>query len=408
MASLRTGSLESLRERNRRLVIDVLRTRGAVSRAEIARQTGLSRSTVSTLIGGLKSSGLVTEREAAEDTRAPGGGRPPVLVALNRKAGALVGIDFGHDHVRVSIADLGYQVLAEETAPLEVDDHATQSLDASADLVGTLLGGLGMERDRVLAAGVGLPGPIDTTTGLVRSQWILPSWIGLDPAHELEKRLGFGIHLDNDANVGALGEWVFGAGRGHRVMAYVRLSAGIGLGLIFDGVPFRGATGIAGELGHVLVDPNGPICRCGNRGCLETLVAGPALCDLLRRSHGEITVDDLVAAAQGGDQGCRRVIQDAARVVGRALADLCNYLNPDVIVIGGELSKAGDILLEPLVDTVKRFAIPAAYDGVDLVLGVLDERAEVLGALALAGQEARAPLGAPTPELVNNNRRRSR
>jgi predicted NBD/HSP70 family sugar kinase len=408
MASSRTGSLESLRERNRRLVVDVLRRRGAVSRAEIARQTGLSRSTVSTLVGGLKESGLVTERELDDAPRSPGGGRPPVLVALDRSAGALVGLDFGHDHVRVAIADLGYQVLAEEEIQLEVDEQAPDSLDAAADLARALLEELGIDRGRVVAAGMGLPGPVDTVTGKVRSQPILPSWVGLDPAHEMGERLGFGVHLDNDANVGALGEWVFGAGRGHSVMAYVRLSAGIGSGLILDGRPFRGAHGIAGELGHVHVDPNGPICRCGNRGCLETLVAPPALCELLRRSHGELTVHELIASAEAGDPACRRVIQDAGGVVGRSLADLCNYVNPDVIVIGGELSKAGELLREPLVRAIRRFAIPAAADGVEVVLGVLDDRAEVLGALALAGQEAQAPLAVPGLEPAITNSRRNR
>ncbi|MEA2256991.1 MAG: hypothetical protein QOG35_3036, partial [Solirubrobacteraceae bacterium] len=330
MGPLRTGSLESLRERNRLRVVDALRMKGAVSRADIARQTGLSRSTVSSLVADLQAAGLVTER--APDGLAPGGpqgGRPPVLVALDRSAGALLGMDFGHGHLRIAVADLSYTVMAEGFVELEVDTAAREALDAAAQMAGELLDEAGIEGGRVLAAGMGLPGPIDRESGVVQSQAILPGWVGLDPAAEMERRLGVPVYVDNDANVGALGESTFGAGRGTHVMAYLRLSAGIGAGLVFGGRPFRGAKGVAGEIGHVLVDPQGPICRCGNRGCLETFVAGPALCDLLRRSHGPISVGELVALARDGDAGCQRVIADAGRVVGRAVADLCNYLNPD-------------------------------------------------------------------------------
>jgi DNA-binding transcriptional ArsR family regulator len=215
--TLRTGSLESLRERNRIRVIDSLRTNGAISRAEIARQTGLSRTTVSSLVSDLQSAGLVLER--AESSAGPQGGRPGVLVSLNGSAGALVGIDFGHDHVRVAVSDLSYVVLAERAAELEVDSEAGNSLDTAARMIDELLDAAGVERDRVLAVGVGLPAPIDREEGLVRSQPILASWVGLDPAAELTERIGLPVHLDNDANVGALGESTLGIGRGSRVMA---------------------------------------------------------------------------------------------------------------------------------------------------------------------------------------------
>jgi predicted NBD/HSP70 family sugar kinase len=399
VGQLRTGSLESLRERNRLRVIDALRTRGAISRADIARQTGLSRSTVSSLVGDLQAAGLVVERVAESAAPAsPQGGRPPVLVALDQSAGAVVGLDFGHDSLRVAIADLSYAILAETYAELEVDTAAQDALDTAARLVGELIEEAGVERDRVLAAGMGLPGPIERESGVVHSP-ILPSWVGLNPANEMEERLELPVHLDNDANVGALGESTFGVGRGTHVMAYLRLSAGIGAGLVINGRPFRGARGIAGEIGHVLVDPQGPICRCGNRGCLETFVAGPALCELLRRSHGPLTVHDLLRLAEEGDAGCQRVLADAGRVVGRAVADLCNYLNPDLVVVGGDLSVAGDVLLEPMREAVRRFAIPAAVEDVEIVAGTLGGRAELLGALALAGHESEDPLTIPVPNM---------
>ncbi|HEX8856137.1 MAG TPA: ROK family transcriptional regulator [Thermoleophilaceae bacterium] len=397
-----SGSLESLRERNRMRVIDALRTKGAVSRADIARETGLSRSTVSSLIADLQSAGLVVERDGnGGPTSGPRGGRPGVLVALDSSAGAVLGLDFGHKHLRVALADLSYSVITERFTDLEVDTAAPEALDTATALASELIDESGMT-GRVLAAGMGLPGPIDTDSGLVHSQSILPSWVGLSPAAEMEKRLNLTVHLDNDANVGALGESTFGASRGAEVMAYLRLSAGIGAGLVIKGRPFRGANGTAGEIGHVMIDPSGPICRCGNRGCLETVAAGPALCELVRRSHGQLTVAQLLALAQRGDAACQRVIADAGRAVGRAVADLCNYLNPNLVVVGGELSGAGDLVLEPIREAVRRFAIPAAADDVEIVAGTLGDRAELLGALALAGHESEDMLTVPVPPITTS------
>jgi predicted NBD/HSP70 family sugar kinase len=384
VGEVRTGSLESLRERNRLRVVDALRQRGAISRSDIARETGLSRSTVSSLVADLQAAGLVVEREVATTPRGPEGGRPPVLIALDQSAGALVGIDFGHRHVRVAVADLSYTVMAERTAAIDVDAAGHDALDLAAGLADQLLEEAGVDRGRVLAAGMGLPGPIDRQTGLVHSRAIIPSLDGIDTAVEMRMRLGMPVHLDNDANVGALGEATFGAGEGVEVMAYLRLSAGIGAGLVIGGRPFRGARGVAGEIGHVLVDPQGPICRCGNRGCLETFASPPALCELLRR-----------------------VIHDAGRVVGRAVADLCNFINPDLVIVGGDLSAAGDLLLDPMREAVRRFAIPAAAEDVRITAGVLGDRAEVLGSLALAGHESDDPLTVPVQHM-SHQRRRSR
>ena len=184
-------------------------------------------------------------------------------------------------------------------------------------------------------------------------------------AAEMSRRLGdLPVHLDNDANLGALAEVTLGAARDARNAVYVMISSGIGAGLIVDGRLYRGGGGMAGEIGHVLVDETGPICRCGNRGCLETFISGPALTDLLRRSRGEVlSVHDIVRLAHGGDTGCQRAIADAGRVLGRVVAAICNIFNPDTVVVGGDLGEAGDVLLDPMREAVGRYAIaPAAED----------------------------------------------
>lgn len=380
-----SGSLESLRELNRLRVIETLRRHGVVSRAEIARQTGLSRSTVSSLVADLQAAGLVVERHDDESlARGVHTGRPPVLISLDASAGVALGIDFGHQHLRVAVADLSSRVLAEADREIDVDHAAVEGLDAAAEMVDEVLDEAGVERARVLGAGMGIPGPIGPHSKTMLSPTILPGWVGVNPEAEMRERIGVPVFAENDANLGALAESAFGGGRGVAHMIYLKMSSGIGAGLILGGRLYRGGGGIAGEIGHVLVDERGDLCRCGNRGCLETFAAGPALCEMMRRSRGEaVSMHELIALAHSGDAGAQRVITDAGRVVGRAVAGLCNQLNPDLVVVGGSLSGAGDLLLEPVREGVRRYAVPAVADGARVVAGVLGERAEVLGALAL-------------------------
>ena len=390
MTRVEFGSLESLREHNRRRVVDALRHQGTASRAELARLTGLSRSTVSTLVAELQSGGLVVEREAvngAADGRAQG--RPPVLLTLDRSAGAVVGIDFGHGDVRVAVSDLSRAILAERVIDLDVDHAGTDALDAAAKLVGEVLEAAAIPSSRVLGVGMGLSGPVDHANDALHRSAILPSWDAFHPGAEMSARLGLPVHIENDANLGALAETTMGVAQGMRDAIYVMIAAGIGAGVIVNGALIHGAGGTAGELGHVMVDPNGPICRCGNRGCLETLVAGPAIVDLLRRTHGEsLSLDAVLEHVRAGDPSATRALTDAGHAVGVALAGLCNVLNPQAIVIGGELSAAGDALLDPIRTAIARHAIGPAAQDVQVHASALGDRAEVLGALILAAQRS--------------------
>src|SRR4051812_35850076 len=386
-----SGSLSSLRELNRLRVLETVRERGAVSRAEIARRTGLARSTVSSLVGELQRNGLVVESE--DGTASSQGGRPPVLLTLDPAAGAVIGIHLDHPLVRVAVADLDHTIRGEAYRELDVDHDALTGLDIAAELIDELLEETGIPRAHVLGAGAAIAGPVDHR-GRVGSSTIMPSWVGLDVAVELERRLKVPVHVDNDANLGALAEWVLGAGRDASDLAYLMLSSGIGAGLILGGRLYRGANGTAGEIGHVLVDDQGPLCRCGNRGCLETYAGAHALLELLGRAHGALDVQAMVEMASAGDPACQRVIADAGRTVGVAVAALCNQFNPERVVVGGELAATGDLLLEPLRDAVRRYALPAAADAVTIVPAELGDRAEVLGALVLVvGQSDRALSG---------------
>jgi predicted NBD/HSP70 family sugar kinase len=204
------------------------------------------------------------------------------------------------------------------------------------------------------------------------------------PAEELSKRLQLPVDVENDANLGARAEQAFGAGRGIDDFIYVILRAGIGSGLVLGGRLHGGAAGFAGEIGHVSVQADGALCRCGNRGCLETVASTKVLLEALSGARGaDITVSELLALVHEGDFAASRLVHDAGRAVGRALADLCSHMNPAAVIIGGDLAAADEPLFAGIRESIDRFAVPPAAQSVRVMRGVLGDRAELLGALAL-------------------------
>jgi len=378
------GTLSWLRERNRERVLGVLRERGRVSQAEIARATGLSRTTVHSLMADLKDGGLVQELEGATP-RSRGGGRPGVQLALKDSSRVALGVDIGHSHVQVAVSDLAHNILAERRCELDVNNRAAETLDASARLAGEALAAAGADRTHVIGVGVGIPGPVDRERGTTSSATILPGWVGVRIVEAMEERLGLPVQIENDANLGALAELTWGAGRGCSHFAYVKAATGIGAGLVIDGRLLRGASGTAGEIGHTTLDEAGALCYCGNRGCLETVASGPAIIQLLTRGAEEpLTLSEVIERAAVGDVRCRRAITDAGREMGVAVAGLCNLINPERVIIGGLLSRAGNVLLAPLRESLRRHAVEAAAQKVEVVQAVFIERSELLGAVALA------------------------
>lgn len=375
------GSLGSLRELNRRRVVEALVHAGSASRSELARLTGLSRTTVATVVADLQERGLVRE---GQDEQVSGRGRPPVMLSLDASAGAVIGIGFGHRHVRVAVADLASRVLAEEAVEFDVDHDGVGALDLAAELASEAIEHAGVERDRIVGAGVGLPGPVDRRTGLISTPVIMQGWDGVHAGRELARRLDLHVEVDNDANLGALGEVAYGAGRGLTDVVYVKVATGLGAGLVLGGRLHTGSIGIAGEIGHVTVAPEGALCACGNRGCLQTVAAAPTLLAQLRGAHGaDLALRDLLDLVSAGDWAARRAVADSGRAIGRVLGDICNCLNPQAVIVGGELSAAGEPLLAGIREGIDRHALPSAAQAVDVRPGVLGDRAEVLGALSL-------------------------
>lgn len=373
------GSQGSLRRANRERLMEVLLEGGPRTQAQLARATALAPSTVSNLVHELIEEGLL-EVDPGE-----GGGRSRrVRPALG--TGVVIGLDLGRFHLAGALANVGRTLLAEERQETPGFRSLDQSLESIDTMVDRLLEEAAMDRAAVRGAALALPAPIDSRTGRIASAAILPAWQDVDPVAVCEARLGFPVSVHNDTNLGALGEVTWGAGVGVSHLAYVWISEGVGSGLVLDGRPYSGVGGIAGEIGHTAHRSDlGDLCRCGNRGCLETIVSTRAVVRLLEPQVGPLdSFDHVVELAQSGNVLCSRVLAETGRRVGVAVADLINLVDPQRVVIGGELAHAGDLAIDGIKQMVRQYSIQSAADTVEIVPAELGVRAEVLGAVAAA------------------------
>lgn len=359
----------------------------SVTRAELCRATGLSRSAVSECVGDLLREGLITE--STTDLPGAGRGRRATVLSVRSARGVVVGVDLGHAHVTAAVATSVGEVLAECSDQLDVDHYPARTLDLAATLARRALRRCGRRLGEVRAVAAGIPGPLDIRTHVVSAQTILSDWAGIDPAAELARRLGVPVVVGNDADMGALGERAYGAAQGIDDFLYVKASHGIGAGIVLGGQTYRGATGIAGEIGHTQIPGATQWCRCGSHGCLETVVSisnvRRQLAHVLSTTNAVVEERDVAPLAElSHNSSAARVITDAGRTVGRVVADLVNCLNPAAIVLGGELGEAGEPFAGGVRESIDRYAQPASATTVQVLTGRLGARAELLGTIAAA------------------------
>ena len=371
------GSQTALREANRVMVVTAVRRHGGLTQVELAGATGLSPATVSSIVRELQGAGVVDVKTTVRS------GRRAQLVTLAHRPGLAVGVHIGARHLRIAVADSALEVLAEQTLPLPFEHRVDTSLDRMALLLVDLLDRVGASMSEILGVGIGLPAPVDTATGMVSVPGILRGWDDVPVAQVLAKRLGVPVFVDNDANLGALAESRLGAARPYRDAVYVLASHGTGAGVVLAGHLHRGFAGTAGEIGHVQVDAGGDICYCGSRGCLNTVVgAGPLLASL-RASRGALTLRDIVSLAGEGDPGCSQVIADAGATIGAVVSGLAMAVNPQCVVVGGELAETGELLLGPMREAIRRRVLLNHIAPLEVFGAELAGRAEVVGALVL-------------------------
>ena len=373
------GSASSLRSANQQRVLDVLRggstgespDDSTFTQAELARATGLAPATVSSIVRELTASRLVESD--------PGSGRRGSSIRLARGAGLVAGVDFGHSHVAVAIGDLTGRLLTEERRDVQAGHHHTQALAMAA----SMLDAMSPRHRNVRGIGLGLPAPV--VNNVIRSSAIFPGWEGVNARTAAEKQFGMPVHLENDANLGALAEHRQGVARGHDSSVYVKISSGVGAGIIIDNQLFHGSGGTAGEIGHLTLDDQGPLCRCGSRGCLETYTSAGSILTMMAGQLPGVDLGGVVSAARNGNVSAQRAFEDAGLQLGWGLASIVNLLNPSLVVVGGDMAGAGDLLLEPARIGLRRHALDSvAYTPV--LAGQLGERASLVGAVLLAAE----------------------
>lgn len=358
------------------------------TRAELAKSTGLARSTVAVRVDELMRMGLITPVADAVST----GGRPPSQFAINPAAKVVVAVDIGASHATVAIADLSGTILLEKSGALDIALGPEPVLTWVIDGAHELLASAGRSPGDVAAMGIGVPGPVEHSTGLPVNPPIMPGWDRFDIPGWIARHLPVPVLVDNDVNVMALGERsVAWPGVGH--FLFVKVATGIGAGLIAGGQLQRGAQGTAGDIGHVqLARASAVACRCGNRGCLEALASGPAIARVLREEGIDAhTGDDVVDLVKRGNVDAIQAVRQAGRDIGDVLTTCVSFINPSVISIGGSMARVGEHLIAGVREVVYTRSTPLATEHLSIVPSVAAEKAGVIGASMLAVEHVLSP-----------------
>lgn len=300
----------------------------------------------------------------------------------------ILAADVGGTNIRTALVDPQGMVLTVIKRPTLAQKGKDSMIERLVRMLEDTAKKYGTRLEKVEGIGVGFPGPLDAKKGVVFSPPNLVGWFHVPLKGILEKKLGRPVVIENDANAAALGEYWKGAGRGAKSLVCLTLGTGVGGGIVLDGRVWHGAKGIAGEIGHMTVIRGGRRCNCGNRGCLEAYASSRGIIarmqELLMREKTrrdeKITMERIGALAKAGDRQARRTVEDTGVILGIAIANIANILNPEVVVLGGGVSNLGDRLFDPIKEEVKKRALPEAVEGLRIVKAQLGDNAGVIGA----------------------------
>ncbi len=372
-------------------ILRIFRTGAPMTRADVVRVSGLSRATANLRLDALITAGLVVSAEPATST----GGRPAALFAFNRARGVLLVADLGATAMRVALCDLGGTVLTEVEQQIDIADGPTPLLKAVSDHFAKLLADTGHSSSDVLGIGLDVPGPVDFASGQVVSPPIMTGWDRFNIPAWFTPTYHCPIVVDKDTNAMAVGERLFSFPNVSHMMM-LKVGTGVGSGLIANGIVHRGADGAAGDIGHIqltlLDEPEGPLCRCGNTGCVEAYAGGWAMARDLRASGKDAqSVNDVLHLLHTGDVTAQQLLRRAGRILGRAVADAVNLFNPRVIAVGGQLASTDEQLLAGIREVVYQRSLPLATRNLQIVRGQLDPRAGLLGLSSMLSEEIFSP-----------------
>jgi len=397
-ATSNTADQVWVRKMNRAIILQVFRTNPTLSRARLATETGLNPSTVSAIIGELIQDNLIRETDLIQSST----GRPGRLLEINPEGGCALGIEIGVDYIEFLITDFAVNVVwrqKQSTNPEIGQEEIMQKVSHLAKIASAIIQD---RQSHLLGVGVGIPGLVDVSSGLLR---IAPNlhWVNVPIRDVLAKYFDCPIYVENDANAAALGEYYFGAVRNVKNFIYLNTGVGLGGGFVIGGKLFRGMFGYAGEVGHMILDVNGDLCGCGKRGCWETFVGPHAveqrvqhsltagaksiLNDMVKGDIQNIVFDDVVQAAKMGDQTSMDALAKVAFYLGIGIANLVNLLNVEVIVLGGALNNASSFILEDIERVVSANTLAPGKEHLRIIPSAHGADACVMGAIALVLDE---------------------
>ncbi|WP_189242112.1 ROK family protein [Planobispora rosea] len=369
-------------------LLTILRDGQARTRAELVQLTGLARSTLAQRLDALISQQWIVPTEEAISS----GGRPAVAFTFNRSARVVLAADLGATHARVAVTDLSTEVLAERAAELPIDRGPEPTLTWLQRTFQEMLSETGHSLGEVCGVGVGLPGPVEHSSGRPVNPPIMPGWDGFPVPEWLGEHLGVPVLVDNDVNIMALGEhWAARPEADHLI--FVKIGTGIGCGIISDRRLHRGAQGAAGDIGHIRVASGlDTVCRCGNVGCLEAVAGGAAMAARLRADGVEAADSrDVIRLARSGNTRAVQLIRQAGRELGDVLASIVNFFNPSTIVIGGDIAEGGEQVLAGLREVIYSRSLPLATQHLSITASELGDRAGVIGAAVMVIDHVLSP-----------------
>lgn len=353
-----TGNRELIRAINSSHVLNAIKTHGPIGRADIARRTGLSPATVTSISANLISKNLVLEKSAGDSS----GGRPPILLVINPKGGYVVGIKLTETNAVCALTDLEATVIAKSSMVLS-GHNPDQVVNDLTKMVTSFIHEQKISKKQLLGVGVGVAGIVDAEEGILRQSPIY-GWENVPLRQMLQSKLNVPIYIENDVNTLTLTERWFGPGQGVDNFLTVTVGRGVGLGIVVNGQFYRGQNGGAGELGHTAIDPNGPLCACGKHGCLEAYVGDPGLVRAAQESISKSiqSIDELLQLAQNGNSAAIKIFNQAGRILGIGVANLINLFNPKKIIISGEGTREGDFLFIPMKESIQQNTMPGLFD----------------------------------------------
>lgn len=378
-------------------VIETLRRLGTLSRTDIARTLDYSRALITGVVKDLIDHGILQEGDDAEST----GGRRARQLRFNGAFGVVLGIDMGATSLDIALADFEGTRIARHSEPIDVRDGPDVVMRRVADVCRALITQTGIAPEKVLAVGVGVPGPVDFAAGMLIVPPIMPGWEAY-PIRPLlrESFPSATVVVDNDVNVMAMGELREGAGRRAENFIIVKVGTGIGAGIVVHGRIYRGRDGCAGDIGHIQADRSGPLCHCGNVGCVEAMASGsaigrramqvatdgtsPYLAALLKRGQSTLTAEHVGIAAANGDRVAMQIIKESGSLIGEVLSGIVNFFNPELILIGGGVSRIGSQFLASIRQSVLSRSTPLSTTHLRIDTSTMGDDAGVTGAVALA------------------------